>query len=110
MVDASEAAKTRADELDVNIEEVEGTGSGGNVKVSDVEAFAEDPGEAQALPEELVEVILNPETGLRAYGFDAEFSPVDKQSYLLTQGQYEEYGKQTLQDGFGVKRKIIVKA
>ncbi len=95
MTDASESAKTRAEELGVDIEEVEGTGASGNVKVSDVEAFAEtrdsrqsdEPeGEPLGAPEppagEPVPVTLNPALGIGGYDFGVDAFPVDPKSSI----------------------------
>ena len=98
MADASDAAKTRAEELGVNIEEVEGTGQDGRVKVSDVEAFAEAQGSevgeqpAEESPaEERFLVRLNPDTYLRGYDFGDGFGVASAGRYLLTESQYKKY-------------------
>lgn len=58
-----------------------------------------------AVVEERVEVVLNPDTNLGGYAFDAEFSAVPGQRYALTQEQYERYRKVKHNDS-----QVIIKA
>ena len=60
MSEATEAAQRKAEELGVDIASVEGTGSGGNVTVSDVEAKATEPTQP-------VRVAVNPALEAQSY-------------------------------------------
>lgn len=100
MKDATDTARTRARELSVDIEEVEGTGQDGRVTVPDVEASAssEVHGIEDAPPEEVSTppevVVLNPDTGLGGYAFDAEFEVMPGYRYTVSFEKYEEYRRE----------------
>lgn len=98
MADATDNAKARAEELGVNIDEIEGTGQDGRVLVSDVEAFARAPEEAQAedapkAPAPLVRAIINPATRLGAYGFEDGFEVFEGKTKRLSEDEFEKYSK-----------------
>lgn len=104
MADATDAAKSRAQELGVNIEEVQGSGSEGRVTVPDVEAFAkaqEQGGTQQAQSQEeyqqspvrMVQAILNPSTGLGGYTFEDGFDALPRKRYPLSEDDFKQYAK-----------------
>ncbi len=112
---ASQEAEKRAEELGVDPEEVEGTGSDGRVKVSDVEAFAEvnetEVAESESFepPPEPVSVVLNPAVNLGAYDFGDGFGMQAGESKTLAHEDYERYSKHKVNAG-GQSRAVIVKA
>lgn len=89
MVDATDSAKVRAEELGVNLDDVQGSGQDGRILVSDVEAAASGIDASEA--EEQFMVRLNPATGLGGYAFDADFAVLADERYRLTREQYEKY-------------------
>ncbi len=111
MKDATDKAQERAEELGVDIDAVEGTGQDGRVTVTDVEGY--DPSSDSSAEEEVEgppEVyMLNPALDLGGYNFDADFDAINKQHYLLTQDKIKKYASQTMEDRYGVKRRIIIK-
>lgn len=113
MAEATDNARAKAEELGVDIEEVEGTGQDGRVIVSDVEAFAssaepqaEPQAEAQAEPEPapLVTARLNPSTQLGGYGFEDGFSVFAGKTYPLSEDEYKKYSKVKRRD-----KQVLVK-
>lgn len=103
MADATETAKSRAEELGIDIEGVEGTGQDGRVTAPDVEAFAKtqessggDSGEQEVSEPapKTVEAMLNTRTGLGGYGFKDGFNALPRQRYSMTEEQFRERAKE----------------
>lgn len=100
MADATETAKSRAEELGVDLEAVEGTGQDGRVTAPDVEAFAKAQEEAQDAPQEqqsspasLVQAKLNPATGLGGYTFEDGLNVLPRQRCPMSEDEYKERAK-----------------
>lgn len=100
MADATDTAKSRAEELGVDIEAVEGTGQDGRVTAPDVEAFAKaqtesvEESQESSEPPKMVEAILNTQTGLGGYGFKDGFNALPRKRYSMTEAQYKERSKE----------------
>lgn len=113
MPEATDSAKTRADSLGVNLDEVEGSGSEGRITVADVEAAASSSPEADAPasepPRDPVAVQLNPATGLGAYAFEDGFQIFDRQTKIVDADKYDVYKSEKISRG-GVDQKVLVKA
>lgn len=93
MAKATDAAKKAADEQDVNLEQVEGSGESGKVTKADVMAAAEEP-EAYFYAE------FNPRlkrNALVVEGFDGQDVKLerdDPQTRLMSQSEFDFYNSQ----------------
>lgn len=92
MADATETAKARAEELGIDLEEVEGTGQDGRVTAPDVEAFVKAQ-EAPRPPAPLVRATLNPATQLGGYGFEDGYTIHQGEIKSLSEDEFEKYAK-----------------
>lgn len=104
MAEVTEAARKLAEEMELDPEQVEGTGKDGNVTVEDVRKAAEgnEPNEAE---KETTLCVLNPRLDIGSYTFEDGKTFASGQKIPLTDVEYAEYSDEKYR---GVQ--IVVKA
>lgn len=98
MTDVTDSAQKRANELGVDLAQVEGTGQDGRILVSDVEASSgsgtsSESKEGQSEGSAVVNAQLNKDTQLGGYAFADGFSVLPGSRYQLSEEEFKQYSK-----------------
>lgn len=100
MTDVTDSAQKRANELGVDLAQVEGSGQDGRILVSDVEAYSgtatgtsAESKEGQSEGSAIVNAVLNKDTQLGGYAFSDGFSVVPGTHYQFSEDEFKQYSK-----------------